>query len=971
MSKYILKLLLPIICFGFTDFALANFTDANAKKAIYEAALANRTDLLQNYVLQNINIDATDENGMTALCSALQNKEQKAYDLLLYYRANPNHPCMQKIQSSNKKLYWTAGILGAGAAIAAIAAGGGGGGGGGGSDSSSSSETMPQNNDTLPSTFYSEADFNKDAEYLGTNFGSAAVNYMSAINAAKAFANTYKQDENKNFTADLADVHLGMIDTGVWGNHQEFLSGERSKISGYNFDYGPCLNGNTENCWQKYGEQKCQGNVCKQKIKLLGTNQTDTLECQGKNCNAYDEWKSKYPQDYDWEKMQDYFYPNENEDDLHGTTIAGLILANHDGKGNMGIMPTNATLSAVRWDLMSDMGYPLAKLREEGNVLAINISIGIPADEAVNAALARTDLSYFADETLKQYSQFIQDYADESKTHTIFVKSAGNENFSDADVWSGLKLNPNYENLLMLVVTSVDVTLNNDLSVKSYTKSSFANACGSTAQYCLAAPGGNKTSSKNTLLYSVGFPDDSYEAMAGTSQATPLVTAAVAFLKAKYNYLSSEEIVDLLLDSANKEAADEYSEQIYGAGLLDLYAATQYVPAQKDAKVTTFATDRVSGPVVDLNAANLHVSSALKATLLKALPQSIAVFDKYKRPFAVALDNYIVATDDGFKKFENDVVNIAAKPMQIVKNGGTTFKFSQSTSSAKNAVSDFIGAEYTQDFQTKGFYFAADTVYNSADGHSKELHNPFASLKNAYGFYNINKISDNFSFKTEAIVGKNGLSEKTRRSLSNKNLNSASWLNFALNFYKQKRLSFGLNAGVLYEKSALFGATGQGAFGLPNSQTYGVGVVSSYKLTEKFSLNTAYYRGFTGKSKISSNMLQLSDLQSESFALDLNYKNNSESDWGLRFSSPLKIVKGKVAVDIAQGRDNFSDTVYRTQYTTTLKSAKREYKVSAYLNKALSKKVSIASEIGIRFNPEHQNASNDYQALCGINWYFN
>ena len=55
--------------------------------------------------------------------------------------------------------------------------------------------------------------------------------------------------------------------------------------------------------------------------------------------------------------------------------------------------------------------------------------------------------------------------------------------------------------------------------------------------------------------------------MAGTSQAAPVVSGSYALLKGAYPYMSSQEIISLMLETANKDkASDGYTAEKYGAG---------------------------------------------------------------------------------------------------------------------------------------------------------------------------------------------------------------------------------------------------------------------------------------------------------------------------------------------------------------------------------------------------------------------
>jgi hypothetical protein len=189
-------------------------------------------------------------------------------------------------------------------------------------------------------------------------------------------------------------------------------------------------------------------------------------------------------------------------------------------------------------------------------------------------------------------------------------------------------------------------------------------------------------------------------------------------------------------------------------------------------------------------------------------------------------------------------------------------------------------------------------------------------------------------------------------------------------FNPQPKWSLTFSSGMLHEDDALLGMNGEGAFGMPESNTYHTGIRAAWKTTPKLTLSDSYFAGFTQTQNCSSSMLCKSDLISDSFAFDANYKYDSATDFGFRLSSPLKIQHGKLYVDFPAGRDYYSDEVYRNSYAADLKSKKREYKLALYMNKDLSEHLSISSEVNVRFNPEHRDDKNDYRALFGLSWSF-
>ena len=98
----------------------------------------------------------------------------------------------------------------------------------------------------------------------------------------------------------------------------------------------------------------------------------------------------------------------------------------------------------------------------------------------------------------------------------------------------------------------------------------FSNGCGAAQAWCIAAPG-TKIRTPNTTLYG----DSDHKIWeGGTSFAAPMVSGAAAVLKSAFPNLSAQQVVTLLLMSANKENHFSNSD-VYGQGMLDLEEATR------------------------------------------------------------------------------------------------------------------------------------------------------------------------------------------------------------------------------------------------------------------------------------------------------------------------------------------------------------------------------------------------------------
>jgi len=420
-------------------------------------------------------------------------------------------------------------------ALAASACGGG----GGGTVQSTGTATVPApttNSSPISGPPYSSFnDQDEDADnFAATAAGFETAEYegmggLAAIHASSAYA--------RGATGE--GITVGVIDSGVYEEHIEFSTGSSNKVSYAGSDYG-------------------------------GSN------------------------------------PRTDEAVSHGTLVAGIIAANRDNNLN-----TNLNMHGVAY---------------EANILAFEIPLGSgdgPYEPLDETSLTFGDDNYFADRFTTManqvdiinmsfgFSGVVTSYSAASIENSlgntvdalrqqnkaqgdraIFVISAGNA-FGDLDEFnsevdaSSPELLPGLPYLFpelqnhMLAVAAVD---------RSGAISSYSNHCGAAASFCLAAPGGGDANgdgdfADNELILSpVSPPTDGetgesyYGRTIGTSFAAPLVSGSLALLKQLFPTVGNHELVNRLLETANKNGIYADSS-IYGQGLLDLDAATRPVGA--------------------------------------------------------------------------------------------------------------------------------------------------------------------------------------------------------------------------------------------------------------------------------------------------------------------------------------------------------------------------------------------------------
>ncbi len=128
---------------------------------------------------------------------------------------------------------------------------------------------------------------------------------------------------------------------------------------------------------------------------------------------------------------------------------------------------------------------------------------------------------------------------------------------ANAGVYDDRGANYDFSNLLgqnglIIGVTAVD---------QNKTIAGFANMCGVTASWCVAAPGVN--------IYST-LPDNMYGSLSGTSMAAPMVSGALADLTQAYPGYNSQDLAHVLFATAENIGGQAADNAIYGYGLIRL-----------------------------------------------------------------------------------------------------------------------------------------------------------------------------------------------------------------------------------------------------------------------------------------------------------------------------------------------------------------------------------------------------------------
>ena len=373
------------------------------------------------------------------------------------------------------------------------------------------------------------------------------------------------------------------------------------------------------------------------------------------------ELKNKYKWYNDYTRYESTV-SNSGKNQYHGTHVAGIIAARNDGVGMHGVA-YDAELVGANVDYYGRGGISLtraqlalhrfAKLKnpdgENMNIVAVNMSFNNPQLFLSGSQSTVTQLSdgtYNASEVTAK--KVHGDYAGKywkvaTDNDIILVNSAGNYGFPHAGspgIWA-TETNNNDELVLggkMLIVGNWNEGSTNVSGNKAghvcLDINSSNNTCNDThkiSDFYILAPGDHIKSTTPTDMGGSTYMNSS-----GTSMSAPHVTGALGILNQMWPHMKGENLVKLVLNTANKDLIN-YDVNVHGQGLLDLNEATK---PQGATGIPT--TDRTNGPIVNVHGTYFATGSALPSNLSNL---KVMILDEYERDYYLNLGSSISVRD--------------------------------------------------------------------------------------------------------------------------------------------------------------------------------------------------------------------------------------------------------------------------------------------------------------------------------------
>lgn len=299
------------------------------------------------------------------------------------------------------------------------------------------------------------------------------------------------------------------------------------------------------------------------------------------------------------------------DDDGHGTLVAGVIAAEKNGTGTHGVA-FNATILAI--DADSGGGFTDPDLARAIEYATANLA------HIINMSLGGA----FPDTPVLRQWQI-----NATQAGVILVSAAGNSGGSQPEYPAANAGDPQF-NGLALAVGSVNAA-GTDIST-------FSNRCGTSMNFCLVAPG---EAIVTTRANAFGGGTESVE---GTSFAAPHVSGAAALLIQAFPNLSPQDVVQILLQSADDRGTPGV-DSVYGHGLLNLDTAVAPLGV-----LAVPLSGSAAGSSAALNNSRLSLGAPFGDALtgVGLLGEGIAL-DDFDRPYPVDLSALVTMPDRGFQ----------------------------------------------------------------------------------------------------------------------------------------------------------------------------------------------------------------------------------------------------------------------------------------------------------------------------------
>ena len=631
---------------------------------------------------------------------------------------------------------------------------------------------------------------------------------------------------------------------------------------------------------------------------------------------------------------------NASDDEGHGSHVAGIIAAEHNGSGIHGVA-YDAQIYAFK-GLDSDgsgsdttLGNAFGLIENIAAIDIINNSWGTNADcSSASACRAIGATIYDNWEDLSQLS-----------TPKITVFAAGNdsENQPSAECQTMA-----YNTDISAVSVCVVAVSHSSLGTDNGHLASFSNHCGKVSSYCIAAPGDR--------IYSL-TESGSYTFASGTSMAAPMVSGGLAIIMEEFSSLTPAQVVSRLLSTANDSG--EYSQtSIYGHGLMNLNAATAAVGSLQTINGSNLLDDPNTS-YNDLVNNSFTSSAAFSNALNTALNgQTMEVYDSFDRAnFKVEVVSFF---SSGSYTSQNTIENHIARLQPKVKNK-TTHKnlygnFTVETngnylqSSMFQSAGDFLALGYNH--STNSFENAVDPLssfFNDSNFGNNYLVNPYFNTGSGQDYFMSFNNNSSFGFDTFTNANGNDLGLSF-------NLNPLSSTEEGMKNAGDLQIVYGAN----YEQNKFLNSTSTGVFATGDlSNTNFTGVKYKKNLSDDITFVGSGFAGYTYIDKAANSYIDSSTpLLTSSFTLGLAKANFLKENQKIGFfvNQPQRVEDGSLNLRVPTSSDR-GRTVTYSNLNVDLEPEARQINFDIIFNKSITELTNLSANFTHVQNGDHSNNS--------------
>lgn len=608
----------------------------------------------------------------------------------------------------------------------------------------------------------------------------------------------------------------------------------------------------------------------------------------------------------------------------HGTHVAGIVGAANDGVGATGVAPGASLL-------------PVKVLDARGNGSFDDVAAGITYAATHGADVINMSIGGSSS------SPVLLTALQGAAPTAVIVAAAGN---------GGKRLPPAYPAAYataadvvgsMIIVGSVDA--NNRISNFSQTPGN--GGCTSTGggQVCfkdvfLVAPGRN--------IYST-YPDDTYARLSGTSMATPYVAGAAALVLSAAPYLTPQQVVSILLNSAT-DLGSRGVDKVYGHGLVNPGAALQPLGGASIATSGVTTNSYVSSGQLGISSLSGPIGYGVRHS---NIAKSAVFFDAYGRDFHTDVTRSVASGDVSLSGVVASVGHssrgvsafgdgyavsgfVADDPASAIETAGfadtpqielqdvvVTARFGEGTTLAMGH-----NAMFGTHFDKLGL--ASSEAYDGLFVSASALNSPYLALTSEADYAASSfELGDGVSLAlghAEQRADANSpfndgvLSVQELVDLANSDpahLRSASNTSVALSWQVAPWAIVGLNADHTQEQNSILGSSEAGALALiGNAETKSVGVGARVNLGDDWVASASWSQGTTNASPSVGSLFQgVSQIDSSAYGVAMSKLGVlwDGDSLGFAVSRPLHVTRGSALMTLSTGVTENREIVYSTE----------------------------------------------------------